>query len=441
MRNFNEKLFVKGQTVAVALSGGEDSVCLFHFLLTNANSLGIFVKAVNVDHGIRGENSASDSEFVKRLCEKHNVELFFKKVDSLAYSATFGVSTEEAARILRYGVFNEAISSGFCDTVATAHHLSDNAETVLFNLFRGSASLGGINDFALNGKIIRPLLKVSKDDINRYVKENNLEFVTDETNSDLSYTRNFIRREVLPLIKRKFPSVENSLNRFSEISFAESEYLNSVANEYLIKNENEVSVLLSAPEVVFKRALAIALKTAGIVKDYEKRHIDLLLSLQNEKNGTTIDLPQGVKAVKDYDKITLYKQINTAEKPTIPYSTGKSVFGDKTIEVTPVDKMVKGDGFLYADGDKIPTTSVFRTRKEGDEFIKFGGKRKKLKDYLIDKKIPVRERDGLILLADGKEILAILKVEISDLIKVDKTTLKVVQLKTSNVSSNKGEDK
>ena len=99
LAGFNEKLFKKGQTVAVALSGGEDSICLFHFLLSFAKKLGVTVKAVNVEHGIRGENSDKDSEFVKRLCEKSGVELFFKKVDSLTYSRAFGLSVEESARI------------------------------------------------------------------------------------------------------------------------------------------------------------------------------------------------------------------------------------------------------------------------------------------------------------------------------------------------------
>ena len=250
--NFNENLFKKGQTVAVALSGGEDSVCLFHLLLNSAARLGITVKAVNVDHGIRGETSLKDSEFVMRLCSASGVELFFKKVDSPHYSATFGVSIEEAARVLRYQVFDEALSLGFCDVIATAHHLSDDAETVLFNLLRGSANLSGISETARGGRIVRPLLGVKKEEISRCVEENNLEHVTDETNFDAGYTRNFLRLKVFPLLKEKFPKAEEAIVRFAEISSGESDYLNSLAEAVLIKKKDEISIPLGVHDVLFR---------------------------------------------------------------------------------------------------------------------------------------------------------------------------------------------
>ena len=132
----NSDLFIKGETIAVALSGGKDSVCLFDLLLSKCEEFGITVKAINVDHGIRGETSGRDSLFVKNLCKEKGIPLFFRKVDCPGYSAANGLSAEEGARALRYKVFNEAIDGGFCDRVATAHHAGDRVDTRLNRLFR-----------------------------------------------------------------------------------------------------------------------------------------------------------------------------------------------------------------------------------------------------------------------------------------------------------------
>ena len=418
-----DNLNLSGKIVAVAVSGGKDSVCLLDYLTKNSEKSGIKVKAINVEHGIRGEDSIKDSEFVRSLCNRLGVELFFKKVDSLTYSRLNGTSIEESARILRYGVFNEAIDSGFCDVVATAHHLSDNAETVLFNILRGASigGVGGIDELSENGRIIRPLINVRKEEIDEYVKENNLEFVTDKTNFDDEYTRNFLRLKVIPLIKEKFPRAEDALCRLSEISEKEDAFLNESARNVLIFAGDEISVPISVPEVIFARAAILAMKELGIVKDYEKRHIDGLLSLIGLKNGSEMSLPKGVKAVKDYDKITFYKDKEKSIE-TAPFKVGRTELNGITIVVEPCSEMESGSGAKYFDGDKIPSGSVFRARADGDVFEKFGGKTKKLKSYLIDKKIPARKRDELVVLADGKNVLLVCEIEISERIKVDNGT-------------------
>ncbi|MBQ7642512.1 MAG: tRNA lysidine(34) synthetase TilS [Clostridia bacterium] len=421
-------LFQKGKCVAVALSGGEDSVCLFHLLLANAEDLGITVKAINVEHGLRGEKSVADSLFVKRLCERFSVPLFFEKVDSSAYSATYGTSKEESARTLRYGVFFKAIDEGFCDAVATAHHLSDNAETVLFDLFRGTGTCTGIQPSSYGGKIIRPLLDAPKSAIHEYALKNHLDFVFDETNDDDLYTRNFIRLKVLPLVKSRFPEAESALSRYSLISSEENEFLDAQAKKILKTSGNEFYLPSDAEEVLFRRGCILALKGLGIEKDYEKRHIDALIDLKNRKSGTKIDLPQGVKAIKDYGGVTILRFAANEVFSPVKFEVKDYFAFGKTVVFTKKEAPVPP--FLRFDGDKIPKTAVVRTREKGDIFTKFGGGTKKLKDYFIDKKIPARERDRYLLVADGQNILLICGLEISDLIKVDKDTQNVIQCYT-----------
>ena len=156
----NKKIIPAGSTIAVALSGGKDSIVLLNLLLKASNELKINVKALNVEHGIRGEESVRDSEFVKNYCNELSVPLLQRSFNCVEYSKQLGLSVEEGARKFRYQFFLDCIKEGFCDFVATAHHLSDNVETILFNLFRGASPSGltGINELGFDGKIIRPLL-------------------------------------------------------------------------------------------------------------------------------------------------------------------------------------------------------------------------------------------------------------------------------------------
>ncbi len=417
---------LKNKTVAVALSGGSDSVCLLHFLSTVSTKIGFSLKAINVEHGIRGESSINDSLFVKKLCDKESVPLLSFTVDTPAFSKAEKLSLEEGARILRYNCFREAIKSGFCDLVATAHHQSDNAETLLFNLFRGSGTEGvsGIEEMTKRG-IIRPFINVSKDEITAYLKENDLSFVTDESNFDDKYTRNYLRQKVVPIIKQVFPNVEKSLARFRDIMETDADFLLEEAKKHLSFYKNKVEII-PCHKALFSRAVIMALKFLGVKKDWEKKHIDDAFSLLEKENGKQINLLKGVVAVKEYDKIVLFKSKEQALKE-LPFFIGEQDFcGKIQISPCPIPKDLK-DGF-YIDVDKIPSSAVIRTKREGDVFTKFGGGTKSLGDYFTDKKIPLRERDFIPLIADGKEVLIILGVAISDKVKIDKTTNKVAKI-------------
>ena len=426
----DKSLFKRGDAVAVALSGGKDSMCLLHLLLKSKDELGITVKAINVEHGIRGEKSLSDSDFVAKECAILGVPLYFQRVDSLGFSSENGLSVEEAARILRYKVFQSAADEGFCNKIATAHHASDRVETTLFNIFRGASSLGaaGIPESSRNGLIVRPLLSLTRGEIDEYVKENSIPFVTDETNSDNAYSRNYIRNKIIPDIKEKFPSFETAVLRFADSLKDDNDYLLGEARKAIEQRNGEYSFSCDLPKPVFSRAAITCMKSLGILKDYEKVHVDAVLSLKNEENGKSVNLPKGVVAVKDYGRITLYKK-NSKEEFYESFKLGTYEFAGRTyrFEKTTYSGQKRSDNRLIADFSKIPDGAVIRNRRLGDTFEKFGGGTKKLKDYLIEKKIPQRERDDILLLCKGEKVVIICGIEISDAVKVDKDTEFVLQ--------------
>ncbi len=426
------KFISNNETVAVALSGGGDSMALLDYMLKESKKYQFNVIAINIEHGIRGEASISDTNFVKNYCAKNDVPLITYSIDSVAYALKHGLSVEQAGRILRYQIFNEAISQKKCDKVATAHHQKDNFESVLFNLFRGSGlkGLAGIDENFEN-KIIRPFLGVSKQEILDYIKSNNIPFVTDQTNFDDKYTRNAIRLNVLPEIEKVFPEAEKSVYRFSQIARLEDDYLTEQTLKTLDFLDNRVVVSLPIHNALLSRATVLALKHLGVEKDWEKTHIDSVLALANLDNGKMADLPKGIVAVKEYDKITFYKNPQPITK-VAPFRLGEIVFEDKTIYINEVNQPIDLKNGLYADKDKIPAGAVIRTRRDSDKFTKFGGGTKSLSDYLTDKKVPLIKRDSLLLLADGSDVLAIFDLAISDKIKVDETTKTIIELQQKN---------
>ena len=303
------EIVTKNQTVAVAVSGGSDSMALLHFMTANAKKYGIKVIALNVEHGIRGEASISDTNFVKSYCRSRGIELLTYSFDAVKKAKTDKLSVEQAARILRYECFFKAIDQGKCDKVATAHHRRDNVESVLLNLFRGTGLKGvaGINA-NYEDKIIRPFLSVTKEEIIAYMTENSVPYITDETNFSDDYTRNYIRLNILPKIKEAFPEAEKSISRFAAIAKSEDDFMDGVARSAVKINKDNAEISLPLHPAVFSRAAIIALKSLGIEKDWEKVHIDSAYSLTDKENGTTINLPKNLCAVKEYDKIVIFSQ-------------------------------------------------------------------------------------------------------------------------------------
>lgn len=431
------RLIKKGEKIGVAVSGGIDSMCLLHFLNSKKDEYGISILAINIDHSIR-QNSSEDSAFVVDYCKQHNIQVHTFKVKALDYSNENKLTLEEGARICRYGIFNSLLKKGIVDKIAIAHHKQDQIETILLNLLRGSG-LKGISgmEYEQNG-YIRPLLNTDKSEILSYQSELNIPFVEDETNLDTEYSRNFLRHSIIPQLKTHWNSFENNILAFSKICKQDNDYIDStICYDNLILDDNLVKIPLSmfvlADAVVF-RLLRKGFAHLNALKDIEQKHLQILKNMANQsENGTRINLPNKITAVLEYDYLTLLKKKSPKKVGTKEFVFGKqNIFGYETHvkKAKNVEKTNLENTHIF-DFDKLSKSAIWRTRQTGDMFTKFGGGTKKLKDYLIDKKIPSRLRNEIPLLCDGNEVLLVLGVEISEKIKVDENTKTACIIKTN----------
>lgn len=421
-------LISKGDTVGVAVSGGADSMSLLHYLNANSKSLGIEIVAVNVNHQIR-ENSKKDSDFVADYCKNAGIRCHTFKVDVLKLADLKKMTVEEGAREARYGVFDALLKKGIVNKIAIAHHMQDQVETILLNILRGSGLKGAGGMEIKRGEYIRPLLNTSKQEILSYITENNIPFVEDESNYDTDFSRNYLRNKVLPLIKEQWKSADINLLNFGAVCREDDFYINStICFDQMILDKDSVKIPLNMfvykPSVI-NRLIRRGFEHLGLLKDIEKKHLEIIRKLVKEgENGAKISLPNSVTAHKEYDYLTLSIKKPKEKAVAIDFKQGKQLFKNG-VEITvkkTKDFELKQDRTHIFDGAKLPQKAVWRTREEGDVFEKFGGGTKKLKDYFIDKKIPLRLRNEIPLLASGREIYVILGVEISDKIKIDETT-------------------
>lgn len=423
------KLISRGEIVGVGVSGGADSMALLHKLNSLADDLDFEVVALHVDHNIR-ENSGDDARFVLDYCKEHGIRAYKVKVDVPRQAEEKGLSLEAAAREARYGVFDAFIKKGIVDKIAVAHHMGDQAETILLNLFRGTGVSGAKGmELERDGIYIRPMLNTEKKAVLDYVNQYQIPYVEDATNQDSSYSRNFIRNEVLPLIQERWPNVVEKIVAFGKACADDDSYINSqIFDDAFISSERTIKIPNSYflyPNAIVSRMIFKALGQIGVTADIERKHIKLIRELATSgKNGSKLDLPFGTTAIKEYDFLTLTnkkKKVITLNEPLRSGSFKVEGFGEVTVKKTKNFEINAGE--LLLDTAKVPETAIWRLKKTGDMFTKFGGGTKKLKDFLIDKKVPQRLRGLIPVLADGKEILAIAGLEISNKVRLDSNTV------------------
>lgn len=420
-------LFEPSDIVGVGVSGGIDSMSLLHYLNENKAKYQIELMAICVNHQLR-ESSEKEVQFVKDYCKKHHIKFQKFEVDVKEIAENDKLTIEEAARKARYGVFDALISKGIVTKVCLGHHQSDQAETVLLNLFRGSGLGGARGMDIVRGAYVRPFLYTTKAEIEEYAKQNNIPYMVDESNLNNEYSRNFIRNQIMPLIKERFPSVENNLVQFARIVQQDDDYITNMMNiDGIIKEEYYVKVPVSYflySESIVNRMLKYCFEYLGVYRNIERKHIDMIKEMVKDAvNGIKISLPNKITVHKEYDYVTIVSKEKKygfeSEKLKSGVMTLRS-FGTITIKRTYEIDVTEKDHVV--DVTKVPTTAIWRTRREGDVFTKFGGGTKKLKEYLIDKKVPSRIRDAVPVLAIGNEVLIVAGYDISEKVKVDEST-------------------
>ncbi|MDE6550215.1 MAG: tRNA lysidine(34) synthetase TilS [Clostridia bacterium] len=416
--------FSKYKTLAIAVSGGKDSMALLHYFIANSARLPKFY-VINFEHGIRGEESKSDSEFVKCYCDDAGLECEIVSLDCMTYCKGGGYTLEQGARLLRRAYYEDTVRQSKADRVLTAHHKSDNAESILMHIARGSGLKGICGIPTDDGVVMRPLLNISREEIEQYCKVNNVPFREDKSNADTSYDRNYMRNVIIPKLKDRYGALEDNLiGMASRASDAEEFIRSRCIKADIVHGVAKLPLsALSSDKILAQYSVIDALERLGSRVDITAGHIEDIIALKDKKNGAKIDLPHGYCACKAYCELHIYRQINLSIKQSL-FGIGEVEWGNAILRVSP-DVLPSA---LRIDGEKVPQGAVWRTRRQGDTFLPFGGGRRTLGDWLTDKKVPLYRRDTLPLLALGNEILAVLPYEISRSLAVDDTSERILYL-------------
>ena len=452
----------KPKSVLCCVSGGADSIALLYILNELTSQFGWKVGIAHFNHKLRGEESEGDAGFVVETGDKLNLPVFMKDWEKDWERDSKKENLEDSARRARYEWFREIAESEGYELISTGHNLGDQAETVLHNIFRGSGirGLAGIkNKSSLSGKVIlvRPMLKISRNEILEYLHERNINYRVDSTNLDTKFSRNMIRHEVLPLLTEKLGShVTESLSRLAENADNENEFLNELTDSYkklVILESNEKSkvlkydVLMDIGPVLRRRMILscytdltggniIGKRTSGI--SHSIMH-DLLQLMESDNTTWEYDLGGGISASRSYDKIILSSE-KVIELELIKYSVSipGETFLDKfggTFLAEIVEKETEKDSFVeYFDLDKISLPLEIRNRREGDkiELLKIKGK-KKLKEWFIDMKIPKHARSHIPLLWDKNNLLWIIGYRKSSNAEIDNNTKRILKVTFKNI--------
>lgn len=435
-----QQINLNGEKVIIGLSGGMDSVCLFHIL----KDLGVSLEAVHVNHQIRGEEAKRDEQFVKNLCARYNIPFHGYRYDVPKISREKHLSEEEAGRMVRKEAFARVMKEQGAGYVALAHHGNDRAETFLFHLSRGTGVKGLGSMKPVQGTIIRPLLWAERKEIEQYVQEKGYEFVEDATNSQTEYTRNKIRHEIIPALEEINPKCISHICGAAEKLSAVSAYIDREAEKLCrlsaVMYGQEVQILKLAfeqgDEVLRIPVLQKCVEyLSGSLVNITEEHLEKLGALFAMQTGKEIYLPYGITAVRTYEGIRMFfREEKGQTEPVEITGEGTYDFGGVTFRVSveawdeskifPIKNYTK-----CFDYDKIIDKVFLRNRGSGDylEINKNHG-RKSLQDYLVNEKVPKDERDRVILLACGSHILWVVGKRISEYYKVTKETKKVLKV-------------
>ena len=442
-----------GQKIVVGVSGGADSMGLLSILSEIAQYFHLSLVVVHVNHGLRGKAADADQVYVENVCRNLEIPCYSFHVDLKRFARKEGMSEEEAGRYYRYQCFEKVRKEVGAHRIAVAHQREDTCETVLFNMFRGTGLKGLTGIPPVRDEIIRPLLCVTRSEIEAYLQEKEIEWRTDETNLTDVYTRNKIRHQVIPYVEEHINSaagqhIQETAGLLSDIEDYLNQQTDQAFDTCVILGEEPVCAIhgasFAAQHVVIqreilRRAFYVA---AGKLKDVDKEHIEMVRNLFGKTVGRRCSLPYHLQAIRTYEGVSIRKVLPGEECPEdgpwvdvtapghyrIPDSDMTVEFEIKEsfkTEEIPINRYTK-----WFDYDTINNSLSIRTRENGDYItLDSQGHRKPLKRWMIDEKIPREERDRVLLLADGHHILWIIGHRISESYKVTSATQRVLAVK------------
>lgn len=411
--------------VLLCVSGGADSMCLLEAMRHISYDRGLSIAVAHFNHGLRGEESDRDENFVKDYCEQCGVSFFSGDGNVRYYAKLHGLSVETAARDMRYNFFFDLGDTIDATVIATAHTADDNTETMLINLTRGAGSNGLSGIPPVRGNIIRPMLTVSREEVISFLSERNIPFVDDSTNEDDVFTRNKIRRHVIPILKEINPRLNEVTTSAAELIRSDEEMLSELADMFI----SDMCVGLTATCVDVLN-LPFSVSSRVIRKLYggnlSFRHVKAVLDLcKNKIPSSKLSLP-GMTVYRDYDLI-VFEPVHDPD--TVGFAQVYPVDGDSVIilgaglkmsckSVIVDGKIVKVNksftSFLFKTTEIYGKIAV-RPRREGDRIKLIGhAGTKTLKKLFIERRIPARNRAFIPVISDGKGVLAVYGLGMGD---------------------------
>lgn len=418
------------KSVAVGVSGGADSMCLLHILNTLKDEYGYILKAVHINHNLRGEEALRDENFVRAFCCKEQIELVVHSKDIRSLAKEKGLCEEECGRVIRYECFDKA----GCDVVAVAHSLTDSIETLVFNMIRGTGVKGlcGI-PAKREPNIIRPLIECTRCDIEKYCTDNSLEYITDSSNLTDDYTRNFIRHNIVGKFSGVNQGFENNFLSLMNIVAVENDYISEQAKALMFKCKKEkgydAHVLKGAHQALRKRVISLILNEL-MQKSVASKHIELVDDIIVRENGQ-------VEIAKDLyicvDNGIMYSRCNRPLSKIDPVGFKDGVAYSDCFRFL-IEEIAKenynADSLFCFDGDKIKGELVLTSRQSGDKFtFKRRNVSKTLKKLFNEMKIPEEQRDLIYILRDENDIIWVEKVGVNAAYLPDKDTQKYFLIK------------
>jgi len=449
------QLIKKDDHVLVAVSGGIDSVVLFHLLFQISDPLHLKLQIVHLNHGLRANQAYRDQQFVEQLAKEYNIPIIVRKVSVPKFIAKENLSEEQGARVLRYRFFEQTLKKTGADCIALGHQADDQVETVIDHFLRGSGVKGLTGMPVRRDKFIRPLLFATRQEIETYAKLHSLHYVIDSTNKMTKYRRNRIRHELIPYLKQHFnPALEEIVLRSASIMNEVEMYLHDQARLALekcllnIKKDKiilDIDAFLNYFILIQKYMLFQLMDRLQLDRSIlTNQKLDRILKLiRSQKSGTKIYLNSEWEAGIDHNHLVFLKakiedfEIEVRINKIYPLLDGELIFGTRLVEKDQIPGQFSGDRNIeYIDYDEVQGRLKIRSFRVGDRFrpLNFKGQ-KKLSDYFIDQKIPLHQRNEIPLLVCDSGIVWIMGHQIDDRFKITSKTKQFLRLQLTKEAS------
>jgi tRNA(Ile)-lysidine synthase len=428
----NKLLFPEKGEVLVGVSGGRDSVALLDILI----KLGYQCTVAHCNFHLRGEESDRDEKFVQQLSFNLNIPYYSVDFDTVNYAKQKNISIEMAARELRYSWFTSLAEKINAQAIAIAHHADDNVETLLMHLVRGTGLKGLTGISPKNGLIVRPLLCCSRNEINEYIKNNNLSFIEDSTNQSVDFQRNKIRLQVIPLLEEINPSVKKVLSesteRFSEINTFYENAIEKIKKQLLTVDNDQLKINIdllckqASPKTILFEILHPYGFNESIVQDIEKH-------LHDESGKVFYSSTHYL--IKDRNYLIISNKIKKNETTFFITENDSEISFPLHLSITRKKKeqnfvISKDNRIIQIDASLIEYPLTLRRWTNGDTFFPFGmNRQKKLSDFFIDQKLNLKQKAETWLLLSQNQIVWVVGLRLDNRFKITESTQEVLEIK------------